>query len=256
MVKFCSNCGHEIEDDAIFCMECGAKVDASSEKKDFKSTLNKENIKESMNKINESVEKASSNFNESVEKASNNFNDSVEKASNNFNDSFSDVFDSYNINMMDGERIIRHSQIHPGCLYAPLILTALGFIFMILTLFAGFIFFIIPLLWLIVRFIAYTSNDLILTNKRVFGKTGLISTTQMQSPLNMINSVAFNNGMIGKFLGYGTVQVVTASTMYKFRFIREGQTLYSDIFQQLERTEKEKLQEQAEAIADAISKKQ
>ena len=76
----------------------------------------------------------------------------------------------------------------------------------------------------------------------------------MQSPLNMINSVSFKNGLFGKLLGYGTVQVVTASTMYKFRFIRDGQTLYSDIFQQLEVSEKEKVQENAEVIAKAIKK--
>ena len=42
--------------------------------------------------------------------------------------------------------------------------------------------------------------------------------------------------------------------MYKFRFIRDGQTLYSDIFQQLEVSEKEKVQENAEVIAKAIKK--
>jgi uncharacterized membrane protein YdbT with pleckstrin-like domain len=118
-----------------------------------------------------------------------------------------------------------------------------------------FLFFLLSLVWLVIRFIAYKNNELILTNKRVFGKVGLISTTQMQSPLNMINSVAYSNGIIGKLLGYGTVHVVTASTLYKFRFIRDGQTLYGDIFQQLELAEKEKLQAQAEAIADAIAKK-
>ena len=76
----------------------------------------------------------------------------------------------------------------------------------------------------------------------------------MQSPLNMINSVAFNNGIIGKLLGYGTVHITTASTIYKFRYIKDGHTLYSDIFNQLERTNKEKLQEQAEAIAEAIAR--
>lgn len=70
----------------------------------------------------------------------------------------------------------------------------------------------------------------------------------------MINSVAFNNGIFGKLLGYGTVQILTASTIYKFRYITDGQTLYSDIFNQLERTNKETLQEQAEAIAKAIAK--
>ena len=125
---------------------------------------------------------------------------------------------------------------------------------MFLTFFILTPLFIIALVWLIIRFISYSSTDLILTNKRVFGKTGLISTTQMQSPLNMINSVASNNGILGKLLDYGTVQILTASTIYKFRYITDGQTLYSDIFNQLERTNKETLQEQAEAIAKAIAK--
>ena len=77
----------------------------------------------------------------------------------------------------------------------------------------------------------------------------------MQSPLNMINSVAFNNGIIGKLLGYGTVHITTASTIYKFRYIKDGQTIYSDIFNQLERSKKEELWEHAEAIAEAIARK-
>ena len=71
----------------------------------------------------------------------------------------------------------------------------------------------------------------------------------------MINSVAFSNGLIGKLLGYGTVQIVTAATVYKFRYIIDGQELYGDIFNQLEITQREKLEEQAEAIAEAIIKK-
>lgn len=49
--------------------------------------------------------------------------------------------------------------------------------------------------------------------------------------------------------------MATASTMFKFRFIRDGQTLYNDIFNYLEIADKEKLVENAEAIADAIGKR-
>lgn len=226
MVKYCQNCGEELEDDSVFCMSCGAQVSKSES-----STAN--NINKSLNKIN----------------------DSIDKVSNDFSDSFSDLINIYKINMMDGEVVIRHSEIHQGCLYAPLFAVGISFLLMIFTLFILSPLFILALIWLVIRFISYNSNDLILTNKRVFGKTGLISTTQMQSPLNMINSVAFNTGIIGKLLGYGTVHITTASTVYKFRYIKDGQTLYSDIFNQLERTNKEKLQEQAEAIAEAIAKK-
>ena len=76
----------------------------------------------------------------------------------------------------------------------------------------------------------------------------------MQSPLNKIDSVSFSNGLIGKLIGYGTVEIATTSSHFKFRFIREGQTFYNDIFNQLEISNKEKRYEDAKAIADAISK--
>ena len=126
MAKFCNNCGQKLEVDAAFCMECGTKVDDSGIKNNFKSSINKENINVSMNKLN----------------------DSIDRVSNDFNDSFSNLFDSYNINMMKDEKVIRHSQIHQGCLHAPLIVVGLTFFFMIITFFVLFPFFLLALLWL------------------------------------------------------------------------------------------------------------
>lgn len=169
--------------------------------------------------------------------------------------------------MIDGEEVIRSSQIHVGCLYLPLIIMGIGLMIGVMTIIASIsygafgpivifsflnIFTIVGLIWFIIRFYGYKTNDLILTNKRVFGKCGLISTTQMQSSLNKIDSVSFSNGLIGKIIGYGTVQITTQSSVFKFRYICEGQTLYSDIFNQIEIYVKEKVEENAKAIARAI----
>jgi len=77
----------------------------------------------------------------------------------------------------------------------------------------------------------------------------------MQSPLNKIDSVAFSNGLIGKLIGYGTVEIATTSSKFKFRFIREGQTLYNDIFNQLEVSDAEKRVENAKVIVEEFAKK-
>ena len=77
----------------------------------------------------------------------------------------------------------------------------------------------------------------------------------MQAPLNKIDTVSFKNGLIGKIIGYGTVRIATASSTFKFRFIRDGQTLYNDIFNQLEISENEKRVENAEIIVEAFSEK-
>lgn len=218
MVKYCRNCGSEISEGSVFCDECGTKINGPS-------------------------------------------------TSNN------GVFNSYNIDMMDGEFVIRQSQIHVGCLVLPAIIFFIGIIFGFLNIimlsgywyyYNGFaysmlsffnIFTIVGLIWLVIRFIGYVTNDLILTNKRVFGKIGLISTTQMQSPLNKIDSVSYSSGIIGRLIGYGTVQITTTSSKFKFRFIREGQTFYNDIFNQLEASEVEVRNANAKAIVDAMAEK-
>ena len=219
MARFCKNCGKELEEGYIFCNECGTKFGES---------------------------KPSSNYSKT---------------------STNQSFKKYSISMIDGEEVIRSSQIHVGCLYLPLIIMGIGLMIGVMTIIASIsygafgpivifsflnIFTIVGLILFIIRFYGYKTNDLILTNKRVFGKCGLISTTQMQSSLNKIDSVSFSNGLIGKIIGYGTVQITTQSSVFKFRYIREGQTLYSDIFNQIEIYVKEKVEENAKAIARAI----
>lgn len=217
MVRYCKNCGCELPDDSLFCDECGAKASGS--------LLNKNNA----------------------------------------------LFGKYNIDMMGGEFIIRQSQIHEGCLILPGIVVGFGvFIgFLILIRMAGAIYVspataffsifngltIVGLIWLVIRYVAYKSNDLILTNKRVFGKCGIISTTQMQAPLNRIDSVSFKQGLMGSAIGYGTVLIATHSAAFKFRFVREGESLYNDIFNQLEATEIEGRNLDAKAIVDAMAEK-
>lgn len=218
MARFCKNCGKELEEGSIFCNECGTKFGESKPSSNYSKTSTNQSFK-------------------------------------------------YSISMIDGEEVIRSSQIHVGCLYLPLIIMGIGLMIGVMTIIASIsygafgpivifsflnIFTIVGLIWFIIRFYGYKTNDLILTNKRVFGKCGLISTTQMQSSLNKIDSVSFSNGLIGKIIGYGTVQITTQSSVFKFRYIREGQTLYSDIFNQIEIYVKEKVEENAKAIARAI----
>lgn len=227
MARFCKNCGAELDESSVFCDECGTIFGEDG-------------------------------------------------SSNNVNHGSHNPFSMYKVDMIEGERIIKSSVMHSGCLIPPTIVAGLGFLLglysyvrmvmysyhyyspsplllIVLILFDPL--FIIGIIWLIIRFISYNNTDLILTNKRVFGKCGLISTTQMQCPLNKINSISYTSGLIGRLIGYGTVRISSGATHYKFRFIRDGQTLYSDIFHNFELAEKEKIFENAEAIADAIGRR-
>lgn len=219
MVKYCKNCGSEMEEDSVFCNECGTPVNGKKPNTDYSSAYN--------------------------------------------------PFTKYNITMIRGEKVIKKSEINSACLILPTAVLGIGiviwFILVIRTIqftpnmiILGFIFnplLIFGLIWFIIRYSSYKNTDLILTNKRVFGKCGLISTVQMQTPINMINSVTFKNGLFGKLLGYGTVEISSASTHFGFRFISNGETLYNDIFNQVEIAKEEHIENQAEAIAEAIGRR-
>lgn len=222
LTEYCKNCGSELEEGAVFCNECGTKTGESS-------PLGNKYI------------------------------------------SANNPFKLYDIQMINGEKIIRQSEIHNGCFLAPGILVGVGVLWVMISVISssvsyysnplvGFVFgllnpfLIIGLIWLVIRYITFSNTDLILTNRRVFGKCGVISTVQMQSPLNKIDTVSYSNGLFGRLLGYGTVIISTTSSHFRFRYIRDGHTLYNDIFHQLEISENEMIEKQANAIAKAIKK--
>ncbi len=124
----------------------------------------------------------------------------------------------------------------PGFVGAPfLIISLIGFI------------------WFIIRYIAYAQNELILTNRNVRGKCGLIFRKEMESPLNKISSVYISSGLISNLLGYGTIGLATDSAIYKFKFVRDRDVLKSSIFEQIQTVDKERIINQAEEIAKAIN---
>lgn len=67
--------------------------------------------------------------------------------------------------------------------------------------------------------IAILTTRLVVTNKRVEGKTGLIHTERMDSRIEQITSVKVSQGLIGKIFKYGTVNINTAGGNYEFKYI-------------------------------------
>lgn len=55
--------------------------------------------------------------------------------------------------------------------------------------------------------IAKLSNKLSHDDKRVRGKTGLLSKTTMDSPIKRVGGVSVEQGIIGRMLNYGTVRI-------------------------------------------------
>ena len=88
---------------------------------------------------------------------------------------------------------------------------------LIIDFFAWFI--IVGFVWTVRDLIKFFTTKLVITNKRVSGKTGLINTNELDSPLNKINGIQVKQGLFGKMFNYGTISITTASTVFNFDYI-------------------------------------
>jgi len=59
-------------------------------------------------------------------------------------------------------------------------------------------------------FITYSTSEFGVTNKRILGKVGFIRRHSLEILLTKVESIAVNQGILGRIFGYGTI-VVTGS---------------------------------------------
>jgi uncharacterized membrane protein YdbT with pleckstrin-like domain len=68
------------------------------------------------------------------------------------------------------------------------------------------------------RFFILRSNEFVLTNHRVIQQTGILAKRSMDSRLDKINNIEHRQTLWGRILGYGDVEIDTASETGLCRF--------------------------------------
>lgn len=111
---------------------------------------------------------------------------------------------------------------------------------------------LIGFIWLIKDLIKFFTTKLIITNKRVNGKTGLINTNELDSPLNKINGIQVKQGLFGKIFNYGTISITTASTVFNFDYIDKPNEFKNILNNQIEKYDDDRIEKQAKKMAEAI----
>lgn len=66
---------------------------------------------------------------------------------------------------------------------------------------------VLPILFILVAVINVLTTELAVTNKKVIGKTGFISRVSIDLPLDKLESINIDQGVIGRILGYGRVSI-------------------------------------------------
>ena len=111
---------------------------------------------------------------------------------------------------------------------------------------------LIGFIWIVKDLIKFFITKLIITNKRVNGKTGLINTNELDSPLNKINGVQVRQGLFGKIFNYGTVSITTASTVFNFDYIDKPNEFKTILNNQIEKYDDDRIEKQAKKMAEAM----
>ena len=81
--------------------------------------------------------------------------------------------------------------------------------------------FILLYCWWIPNLIRYFVEEIVLTNRQFYVRTGIISRHVTAIPLRKINAVNYEEGFLGRFLGYGTIYIQSGAS--------EGGTGYDHI---------------------------
>lgn len=117
--------------------------------------------------------------------------------------------------------------------------------FIAMCIFIGFV-------WIIKDIITFCTTKLIITNKKIMGKRGLIHIVNLDSPLNKISGVGVKQGLFGQIFNYGTITVTTASTTFEYFYIDKPHEFRAALNNQIEAYDDERIEAQARKLAEAV----
>jgi len=141
-------------------------------------------------------------------------------------------------NLAPGETILHRARYHWIFYHLPLLLLLLAVLLGIASFYAtqkapgegvarpvGLLalgFAVLAAILFLARRIRASADEFVVTNRRVMRKTGLVAREIEQVPVEKIQDVTIEQGVLGRLLGYGTVLVETASD-------RMGMVAFPDI---------------------------
>ncbi len=98
------------------------------------------------------------------------------------------------------------------------------------------------LLYFLQRWIAWISTNFVVTTDRCIYREGIISKRGIEIPLERINTVFFNQGIIDRMVGAGTLTIESAGEhgVQTFEDVRNPIGVQQELYQQMEDNENRK----------------
>jgi uncharacterized membrane protein YdbT with pleckstrin-like domain len=150
--------------------------------------------------------------------------------------------------LIPGEQLVLDLRPHPIALAMPILATIVGFVaatwLAAETNFADWLWWVLFLILLVVyvipKVIAWLTSNFVVTSDRVIHRQGFIAKRSMEIPLEAINDVRFEQGIVDRVVGAGTLVISSASEFGRNSFddIRHPEQVQKVIYEQGERNKK------------------
>lgn len=144
-------------------------------------------------------------------------------------------------NLMPNESIIYRTKLHWIVFVPPAVLILLGLLMAggSEVSGAGAFLVILGVIWGAARGITYATSEFGVTTRRVLIKTGLIRRDSIETLLAKVEGISVNQGVLGRFLGYGTITVTgTGGSRSPFKRVANALELRRRIQEQIESSQK------------------
>ncbi len=111
---------------------------------------------------------------------------------------------------------------------------------------------VIGVLPMIVRVLWLALAALVITDRRVIGKVGIIKKESIDMPIHKVDNVSVKTSFVGRLLGYSTITIMSASGKTQFKLIGKADKFKNQITNAIEQAAEKARIEQAKAMAQAI----
>ena len=112
---------------------------------------------------------------------------------------------------------------------------------------------LIPTIKAVIATIKFFNIELVVTNKRIVGKAGVINSGALDAPLNKIQNISTSSGLFGKIFRYGNIEIRTAAGEFRFYGVKHPESFKGIIMSQIDQYEEDKIKQQADEMAQAMA---
>lgn len=100
--------------------------------------------------------------------------------------------------------------------------------------------------------IRYVTTTLVISSKRVHGKSGIIQINSIDSPLTKVNDIAVQKGILGSIFNYGRIELRTGGSRFAIKGIANPELIRNTILQAADDMEEGRFERQTRRYEEAI----